>query len=140
MEAMVMGIPAIALSYAGARQEELEGWESVVQQLLAAILGRKALPAETLFNVNLPPVSPGEVKGIKVTSLGKRRYADSITRANDPSGREYFWIGGGVASWSGAQDSDFQAIEDGFVSVTPLHLDLTNYELLEEIRAWHLTL
>jgi 5'-nucleotidase len=55
-------------------------------------------------------------------------------------GREYFWIGGGVATWSGAQDSDFQAVEDGYVSVTPLHLDLTNYELLEEIRGWDLKL
>ena len=140
MEAMVMGIPAVALSYAGAVHEELEGWEPLVQRLLEEILGRDRLPSETLFNVNLPPIAPDAVKGIRVTSLGQRRYADSITRADDPSGREYFWIGGGVASWSGAEDSDFQAVEDGFVSVTPLHLDLTNYELLEEIRAWRLTL
>jgi 5'-nucleotidase len=85
-------------------------------------------------------VTPARVKGIRVTTLGQRRYANSITRANDPSGREYFWIGGGVASWKGAGDSDFQAIEDGYVSVTPLHLDLTNYDLLEEIRGWGLTL
>jgi 5'-nucleotidase len=75
-----------------------------------------------------------------VTALGRRRYADSITRANDPSGREYFWIGGGVAHWRGDRDSDFQAVEEGYVSVTPLHLDLTNYRLLEDIRAWDLTL
>jgi len=140
MEAMVMGIPAIALSYAGAYHEELEGWEDVVQIILAGILSRDGLPPDTLFNVNLPPTPPSEVRGIRVTSLGQRRYADSITRANDPSGREYFWIGGGVASWRGAPDSDFQAVEEGYVSVTPLHLDLTNYELMEEIRAWDLTL
>ena len=140
MEAMVMGIPAVAISYTGTLHEELSGWDDVVRGILESILGRKDLPAETLFNVNLPDVSPGDVKGIRVTSLGKRRYADSITRANDPSGREYFWIGGGVASWRGAEDSDFQAVEDGYVSVTPLHLDLTNYELLEEIRSWGLTL
>jgi len=90
--------------------------------------------------VNLPAIPPSEVRGIRVTSLGRRRYADSITRANDPSGREYFWIGGGVAHWRGPKHSDFQAVEDGYVSVTPLHLDLTNYELLEDIRAWDLTL
>lgn len=140
MEAMVMGIPAVALSYAGPWHEELEGWEPIVRGILEAILVRQHLPEETLFNVNLPPVEPSDVRGIRVTSLGQRRYADSITRANDPSGREYFWIGGGVASWRGAEDSDFQAIEDGYVSVTPLHLDLTNYKLLEEIRAWGLTL
>lgn len=140
MEATVLGIPAVAISYAGQLHEELEGWEPVVRGLLESIVRRDELPAETLFNVNLPPVGPDGVKGVRVTSLGQRRYADSITRADDPSGREYFWIGGGVASWSGAEDSDFQAIEDGYVSVTPLHLDLTNYELLEEIRAWGLTL
>ena len=140
MEATVMGIPAIALSYSGALHEELEGWEGVVRGILRAILGREGLPADTLFNVNLPATSPGEVRGIKVTSLGQRRYAESITRAKDPSGREYFWIGGGVASWRGPKDSDFQAVEEGYVSVTPLHLDLTNYGLLEEIRSWDLTL
>jgi 5'-nucleotidase len=139
MEATVMGIPAIALSYAGTH-EDMEGWEPVIRDILGSILGRKGLPADTLFNVNLPPIAAGDVKGIRVTSLGQRRYAESITRANDPQGREYFWIGGGVASWSGAEDSDFQAIADGYVSVTPLHLDLTNYKLLEEIRAWGLTL
>jgi len=140
MEATVMGIPSVAISFSGVYHEEIEGWETVVRAILGSVLKRENLPADTLFNINLPAVSPEEVRGIKVTSLGQRRYADSITRAKDPSGREYFWIGGGVARWRGAKDSDFQAVEDGFVSVTPLHLDLTNYELLEEIRAWDLTL
>ena len=140
MEATVMGIPAVALSYCGVMPEELEGFEQLVSSVLASIVLRQSFPEDTLFNVNLPPVPPSEVRGIKVTSLGRRRYADSITRALDPSGREYFWIGGGVAQWRGPRDSDFQAIDDGYVSVTPLHLDLTNYGLLEDIRAWDLTL
>jgi 5'-nucleotidase len=140
MEATVMGIPSIAFSFAGPYHEEIEGWEDRVRDILRAILKRKDFPADTLFNVNLPSRPPSEIEGIRVTSLGQRRYADSITRAKDPSGREYFWIGGGVASWRGASDSDFQAVDDGYVSVTPLHLDLTNYELLEEIRGWDLTL
>ena len=135
-----MGIPAVALSHTGYEHEELGDWEPVVVSILQSILGRDGLPAGTLFNVNLPPVAPADVRGIRVTSLGQRRYAESITRANDPSGREYFWIGGGVASWQGGADSDFQAVNEGYVSVTPLHLDLTNYKLLEEIRAWDLTL
>jgi 5'-nucleotidase len=63
-----------------------------------------------------------------------------LTRANDPSGREYFWIGGGVTDWNGPPDSDFRAVQDGYISVTPLHLDVTNYRLLEAIRAWDLSL
>ena len=140
MEATVIGIPAIAISYVRDRPEELEGWESVVRVILEEILGREKFPEDTLFNVNLPAVPPDEVRGIKVTTLGRRRYSDAITRANAPSGREYFWIGGGAVNWRGAEDSDFQAVEDGYISVTPLHLDLTNYKLLEEIRAWELAL
>ncbi|MEQ9399389.1 MAG: 5'/3'-nucleotidase SurE [Longimicrobiales bacterium] len=140
MEATVMGIPAVALSYTGELYEEVEGYAGIVGTLLGQIFAADEFPADTLFNVNLPDCLPGDVKGIRVTSLGKRRYAESITRANDPSGREYFWIGGGSVHWRGPADSDFQAVADGFVSVTPLHLDLTNYTLLEEIRGWHLDL
>ncbi len=140
MEATVIGIPSVALSYTGGQYEELEGWEDVVSGILSSILRDRTFPDDTLFNVNLPPVAPDEVKGIRVTSLGRRRYSESITRALDPQGKEYFWIGGGVAQWRGPKDSDFQAIEDGYVSVTPLHLDLTNYRLLEEVRSWDMSL
>jgi 5'-nucleotidase len=140
MEATVLGIPAIAFSHTGPQPEEMEGWDRVVERILALLLNQPSFPEHTLFNVNLPAIEPGEVRGVKVTHLGKRRYSDSITRANDPFGREYFWIGGGVASWEGGGDTDFQAVDDGYVSVTPLHLDLTNYALLEEIRGWDLAL
>jgi len=140
MEATVIGIPAVALSYCGVFPEELEGFEELVASILDTLLGRDGFPEDTLMNVNLPPIPPSEVRGIRVTSLGRRRYSGSITRALDPSGKEYFWIGGGSVKWRGPEHSDFQAISDGFVSVTPLHLDLTNYGLLEDIRAWDLTL
>ncbi len=140
MEATVIGIPAIALSHIGDDHDDLETWEPVVRAILERLVGRRTVPRHTLFNVNLPSCPPDDVRGIRVTSLGRRRYADSITRANDPSGREYFWIGGGVAAWSGSAESDFKAVSDGYVSVTPLHLDLTDYSLLEEMRGWDLDL
>jgi 5'-nucleotidase len=141
MEATVLGIPAVALSYAGNDFESLDAWDDALSELLGRIALRgKAFPRSTLLNVNLPPIAPSEVKGVRITTLGERRYADSLTRAHDPSGREYFWIGGGAPSWKGDENSDFRAIEEGFISVTPLHLDLTNYNLLEEIRGWNLAL
>lgn len=141
MEATVIGIPALALSYTGDRHEEIEGWTPLLTRLFERILRRDgAFPEHTLLNVNLPGVPPDEVRGVRVTALGRRRYSESITRALDPSGKEYFWIGGGRISWSGSTDSDFHAVADGYVSVTPLHLDLTNYRLLEEIRGWNLDL
>lgn len=141
MEATVMGVPAIAISYVGERAtEELGGWIPTLGRLLASLVGQKPFPENTLFSVNLPAIDPKEVKGVKVTSLGTRRYSNSITRALDPAGREFFWIGGGVSTWSGSDESDFKAVAEGYISVTPLHLDLTNYGLLEEIRGWNLTL
>jgi 5'-nucleotidase len=140
MEATVLGIPAVALSYTGDRYEELEGWEGVIADLLEGILRRDDFPAQTLLSINLPPGPAHDVKGVRVTSLGRRRYRDSLTRATDPSGKEYFWIGGGTTNWSGPDASDFRAVEEGYISVTPLHLDLTNYKLLEELRDWELHL
>tara|TARA_B100000809_G_scaffold39662_1_gene34678 strand:+ start:2018 stop:2587 length:570 start_codon:yes stop_codon:yes gene_type:complete len=140
MEATVIGIPAIAVSYAGDAFEDLAAWEDVVTSVLRGIIEQGDFPVDTLFNVNLPPIDPAKVKGIRITSLGKRRYSDSLTKAVDPNGRDYYWIGGGEVSWTGAEDSDFTAIREGYISVTPLHLDLTNYKLLEEIRGWRLSL
>jgi 5'-nucleotidase len=139
MEATVLRIPSVALSYAGPEFDAAE-WEDLVGALLGKILDLDGFPEDTLLSVNLPPVPPRDVRGVRVTTLGRRRYPESITRAKDPSGKEYYWIGGGVTEWRGAPDSDFQAIEDGYVSVTPLHLDLTNYALLESIREWDLRL
>ncbi len=140
MEATVLGVPAVAFSYAGREFEGMEGWEDIVHKVLEGILTRDQFPSNTLFSVNLPAVEPDEVKGIRVTSLGRRRYSESITKALDPMGKEYYWIGGGEMSWTGSSESDFGAVHEGYVSVTPLHLDLTNYKLLEEIRTWDLAL
>ncbi len=142
MEATVLGIPAVAVSYSGHDFESIPAWEEALAALLSTLVARD-FPPDTLLNVNLPPIDPEEVKGVRVTSLGERRYADSLTRSVDPMGREYFWIGGGTRSWTGRtgrKDSDFGAVEEGYISVTPLHLDLTNYRLLEEIRSWDLAL
>jgi 5'-nucleotidase len=140
MEATVIGVPSVAISYTGDRHDELEPWEPLIERLLGQIVKNDTFPDHTLLNVNLPAVAPEEVKGIKITSLGRRVYSDSITPIADPSGRPYFWIGGGISAWSGRDDSDFRAVKDGYISVTPLHLDLTNYALLEEIRGWNLAL
>ena len=139
MEATLLGIPAVAFSHVGRGLEEVEGWQPVVTSLLRQFLA-KGIPPRELLNVNLPAIPPDELRGVRVTNLGRRRYSDSITRAPDPSGREYYWIGGGVSHWDGGPDSDFRAIRDGCVSVTPVHLDLTSYRRLDEIREWELHL
>ena len=138
MEATILGIPSIAVSFAGNREERLRDYAPRVRALLRTLLRRDDFPEETFFNVNLPPEHPEDVAGVRVTALGRRVYSDSLTRSEDPHGREYFWIGGGQSHWRGREDSDFRAVEAGYISVTPMHLDLTNFELIEKVRSWQL--
>lgn len=141
MEATLLGIPAIAISFATEDFEPpTQEYEALLDTLLPQLIGRDEFPEGMLLNVNIPPIPPGEIKGVRVTSLGRRVYVESLTRNLDPHGREYYWIGGGRSQWSGREDSDFRTVGAGYVSVTPLQLDLTNYELIEEIGAWELTL
>lgn len=140
MEATILGIPSVAISYTGPDYEGIEAWESVLATLLGRILKRDDFPPDTLLNVNLPALHPDEVRGVRVTTLGRRAYMDSLTRGSDPNGREYFWIGGGSSRWWGGDESDFRAVEGGYISVTPLHLDLTNHRLVREIGEWGLEL
>jgi 5'-nucleotidase len=140
MEGLALGIPSIAISFAGgdlrADLTHLAKQVPVLTRLLRHITSLPAFPPNTLLNVNLPPAEDGEVRGFRLTRLGRRVYSNSITPMRDPWGREIFWIGGGHASWTGEVDSDFRAIEEGFVSVTPLHLDLTHYNVLEGAATW----
>jgi 5'-nucleotidase len=138
MEGTILGIPAVAISWAGEDREAVEEYAELLDRLLRRLIERDEFPPETFFNVNFPARPAAEIRGIRVTSLGRRVYSDSLIRREDPGGREYFWIGGGVSSWSGGEDSDFRAVEAGFVSVTPLHLDLTNHQLLHEVSTWPL--
>lgn len=138
MEGTILGIPSIAVSHTGSERGDLTDFGSLLRELLGELVGRADFPAETFFNINLPDRPASEIEGVRITSLGRRVYSDSLVRREDPAGREYFWIGGGVSSWRGSEDSDFRAVEAGFVSVTPLHLDLTNHRLLDEVASWSL--
>jgi 5'-nucleotidase len=138
MEGMPFGVPGIAFSLAGDRLDMLDSHRPWLERLVQSIAAVKGFPADTLLNINLPPIPGEQINGIRVTTLGNRVYSDSLLRTADPWGRPGYWIGGGQLSWSGREDSDFRAIQDGYISVTPLHLDLTNYALLEDVRSWKL--
>ncbi len=139
MEGLALGIRSIALSYAGrdffADTSRLEELVQILVPLLRHITGLD-LPADTLLNVNIPPVPAAQIKGVKLTRLGRRVYSNSIRPMQDPWGRPIYWIGGGEVTWAGDDRSDFQAIRDGYVSVTPLHLDLTHHARFDEAEVW----
>jgi len=139
MEGVTLGVPAIALSFAGG---ELKADPALLTEQVSAVarllehLTSLQLPRDTLLNVNMPARPAAEIRGVRLTRLGRRVYSDSLMKMQDPRKREIYWIGGGSASWSGAEDSDFRAVEDGFISVTPLTLDLTHLRMLDEAKLW----
>ena len=137
MEGLALGIPSIAISFAGgdlrADVSRLEEQVSVLAPLLRHVTRLPKFPPDTLLNINLPP---RDVHGVRLTRLGRRVYSNSIQPMKDPWGKEIYWIGGGEISWQGSEDSDFQAVRDGYISVTPLHLDLTHRDLLDSAETW----
>ena len=140
MEGLMLGVPAIAFSFAGgdlrADLSLLEDQIDVLRRLIEHFCVPGRIPPDTLLNINLPPLRGGEVKGIRLTRLGRRVYSNSLSEMKDPWGRKIYWIGGGTIEWRGEPDSDFQAIRDGYISVTPLHIDLTNFNLLASADTW----
>lgn len=139
MEGLALGIPSIAVSFAGSvlrADALLETQVDLLTTLLRRLTSLPAMPRETLLNVNLPAIAADDVKGYRLTRLGRRVFSDSITRMKDPWGRDILWIGGGSVEWSGPDDSDFRAVHDGYVSVTPLHLDLTHRAVLDTAVDW----
>lgn len=140
MEGISLGIPSIAISFAGgdlrADPDLLTDQILTLTPLLGHIARLPDMPRNTLLNINLPPLRGPDIKGVRLTTLGRRVYSDSLMKMKDPWGREIYWIGGGSATWSGREDSDFRAVREGYISVTPLHLDLTDYALLAETGRW----
>ena len=137
-EAMVLGIPGVAVSFAGRRDDLIPGYGALVERIVRRLCELDDFPHDTLLNINLPPVPVDEVKGIRVARLGSRYFSESVARQHDPWGREVLWIGGGKIVWTGEGDTDHAAVAAGYVSVTPLKLDLTNHQLLETVRDWRL--
>jgi 5'-nucleotidase len=138
MEAVTLGVPGVAISFGGHDVELMKSHGPWLTRLVKSITAQKDFPRDTVLNINLPAVPAAEVKGIKVTQLGSRYFSESLAKMQDPWGRPIYWIGGGTITWTGDADSDHQAVADGYISVTPLHMDLTNYKLLDTVRGWAL--
>ena len=139
MEAVINNCPAFAIS-----QEYLEHPDFDLAALAAAAVARNilehGLAAGELINVNVPAVTIEACAGIEVTRLGKRVYQDQLIERQDPRGIPYFWIGGQPPSGLAVKGTDFHAVINGRIAVTPIHLDLTGRRLLRRLRTWDWTL
>lgn len=141
MEAAIMGVPALAVSLVTGA-DTLGSWDDAadIAAHFAVQVSTEGLAADTLLNVNIPNLPRSEIQGAKVTRLGIRRYTNGVHRRTDPHGATYYWRAGTAVDAAGQEGTDAQAIAAGYVSVTPVHFDLTHYSSLEALREWQLEL
>jgi len=135
MEAVINSCPAFAIS-----QEYVEPIDFTLAGIAAAMVARNilehGLKRGELISVNVPAVSPGECEGVEITRVGRRIYSDELIRRFDPRGIPYYWIGGPPPSGISVPGTDFHAIVNRRVSVTPIHLDLTGRSLMRQLKTW----
>jgi 5'-nucleotidase len=134
-EGRFLGLPSVAISLAGPRCEHYDT-AAQVAKLIVERLRETPLTTDTILNVNVPDIPLSELRGIQVTRLGTRHIAEPTIKALDPRGRKIYWVGQPGPEQDAGPGTDFYAVNSGYVSVTPLHVDLTHYSVMEELSGW----
>lgn len=137
LEGIISDMPGIAVSADTNPVWQVDVAAGAVARLIDQV-SKRGLANDILLNVNVPSRTHEEIKGVQITRLGRRIYHDQLLERIDPRGRKYYWIGGSEISSRYEEGTDATACEQGYVSITPIHLDLTNHSLLEQLRSWDL--
>ncbi len=131
IEGTMYAVPSMAVSMAGEPPLDYGKAELLIRQLAQRVIAH-GLPASTLMNVNIPAAS--ELRGVKITRQGRRIWKQAVQEVADPRGRIHYWIGGGTPLLDSGKDTDVWALGEGFVTISPIHLDLTNHEGISYFR------
>jgi 5'-nucleotidase len=136
IEGTILGVPSIAVSLFLEENSANPHYDTAQDYatLAARFVLSNPLPYDTLLNINVPNLPAKDIKGVRFTRQAKRIYNGSINEISSPSGEIYYWIGGGRPFWEHGEDTDMHAIMQGYVSITPVHLDLTNNPAIEWLR------
>lgn len=138
MEGRFLGFPAIAMSLVLIEGQSKHYFDTAGEAAIRMVkqLQRDPLPADTILNVNVPDCPWSEIRGFEVTRLGHRHRAEPVVKTLDPRGREMYWIGPAGAEQDAGPGTDFDAIRRKFISITPIHVDLTRYQALDQVAGW----
>jgi 5'-nucleotidase len=141
MEGTILDIPSIAVSLAVSNHSEPLNRKRFTKAAgfaarLVSAVAKNGIPKSTLLNVNVPDSLQASARHYMITKLGKREYHDVITEKIDPRGEPYFWIGGHYIITDKGPDTDYGAVQNNLISVTPLDVDLTDTRILEVLRKW----
>jgi len=137
MEGARLGIPSFAISLASRSDFRFEVAARFARRLAQRIVQRSC-KGSLLLNVNVPNIGDEEIRGVRITRQGKRVYNGAVVEKIDPRGEKYYWIGGEEPGFQELVDSDIEAVLNGWISITPLKLDLTDYEAIERLRGWEI--
>lgn len=135
MEGRYLGLPAIAFSMVGDNIQHYDAAASIARQLVLKMRANM-LPSQTILNVNIPDLPLEKIRGIEVTRLGTRHAAEPIVKEYDPRGRPIYWVGPSGVEADAGPGTDFYAIAQNCVSLTPLQLDMTHYKVFDTLSAW----
>ena len=138
IEGAMQGLPGIAVSLVTPNARADFAYACGFVRRLVEVVLKEGLPAKSVLNVNVPDRRAADIQGVRITRLGERKYTDELIERADPRGRAYYWIGGDAPVWERTPETDFLAVDEGYVSVTPLHLDLTDNALRARLGGWTL--
>jgi len=138
-EGTILNIPAMAISLDSFTQKDFSAAAQIASILVSHVL-EAGLPSGTLLNVNVPEGDFADFKGFKITSQGNGTYEETLERREDPRNRVYYWLSGKRLYQDKDPDLDENAVKNGYVSVTPLHYELTNTTFLDPLKSWNLQL
>lgn len=143
MEGRNLGLPALAVSMASHQPKHYDSAVRAVKELLQQLPNfsgdesdKESNTLASILNVNVPDISFEQIKGFKVTRLGKRHKAEPVIRSTDPRGEEIFWVGPVGEEQEEGEGTDFYAVQNDFISVTPIHIDLTQHSALQSTKKW----
>ena len=136
-EGRILGIPSLAVSLTTYAEPDFR-FAAKFSRLLALEIFKNGLPEDTLLNVNIPPLPEREIRGVRITRQGKSRWDDTFDVRRDPNNKEYYWLTGKIDVLDTSEETDYISIQQKYVSITPIHFDLTDYKALSVIPSWDL--
>lgn len=136
-EAAIMDVPAVAISVTSHEVTDFT-YAGEIAKKICLMVAKKGLKKGTLLNVNVPNLPESEIKGVLLTQQGKSKWDDNYEQRKDPYGRDYYWLRGDLVEADDELYMDQKAVKSSYVSVSPIHFDLTDYETFEEMKSWNI--
>ena len=135
-EGAILGIPSIAISLGTFENPDYRYAAEFAKKMVRLVVENKGLPQGTLLNINIPAVAQDQIKGVRIVKQSKRAIEERFDKREDPRKRTYYWLTGEVIESDGQDDADIETLRQNYISITPIHCDMTNYEFMNTLKNW----